>query len=543
MSSSSSSSASRAAARGTLFSVGLRLLSFICTQVTLLWVDPVALGKANIDLELAFGFILFMSREGFRLVLSKQWNLGLAYATRILHVIVAVGVWAGLMIVNKTTDDNDASFLDYRLAASLYCVAAFMEGWAEPRLLQSLFELKLEHKIAAEGMATVTKTIVTVVALWFLQDTAYPVTAFGVAQVGYAVAYNIVLMRRVPVLRKNEMKEQETDKDDKSLSWFSSVDSTLAHQVVLFTLQGLFKHALTEGDRILLVLMVSEGYDKGLYAIASAYGGMAARLMFQPLEENARLLWSKMAAHVDDASTTKDDADAKQKRKDLLLQSYTGLIKFVLYIGFIFAAFGTNYTDVLLQLVGRRPAATVLSAFCIYTLAMALNGMTEAFWYAVATTREDVGRLSLAHLLIGVVAYGGLAPWWVGRYGTVGLVAANVCGMGLRSWYALHYSAQYFQCSTVSLIWSILPHAGVLMGFVGAFLATQWSRGVFLEQESLLAEESLARSAVRNPEWLRIAGQHVAVGIASLIGVASLVVVLERPYFRSLRSLFREKQD
>ena len=487
-----------AAARGTLWSVGLRLLSFICTQITLRWVDPVALGKANIDLELAFGFILFFSREGFRLVLAKEWSLRLAYVTRYLHAVVALVTWFWLCAYNSSSNTNPKTSstsnlrdgVDFRLAATLYCVAACMEGWAEPRILKSLFDMRLDHKVYAEGMATVTKTFVTVCAIYILGD-RYPVTAFGVAQCGYALVYNVVLYRRVPDL------ETTTTQDDTTCSF-----AALQSQVVLFTLQGLFKHALTEGDRILLVLMLSEGYDKGLYALASAYGGMAARLLFQPLEENSRLLWSKLVV-----------AERNRDQKDQLLQSYTSLVKLVLYVGLVFAALGSNYTDILLQLLGgssRRPAARVLSAFCIYTLAMALNGMTEAFWYAAAGSREQVGRLSVVHFVIGIVSYAGLAPLLVSQYGTVGLVTANVVAMLLRSLYAMQFAAGYFQLRGVqALLPRILPHPVVLTGFIVMYGSTNWSRQIFWNANLLRGATWDFRSGWRWQHHMWELGWHV----------------------------------
>ena len=519
-SSSSSATAAAAAARGTLWSVGLRVLSFVCTQITLRSVDPVALGKANIDLELAFGFILFFSREGFRLVLAKEWNLKLAYATCALHSIVAILAWLWLCAFNDSNSnqdqrDSDSDSFDFRLAATLYCLAAAMEGLAEPRILKAMYDLRLDHKVYAEGMATVTKTFATVLALWQLGD-RYPITAFGVAQISYALVYNVVLHRRIQNL------------DTPTREATSSSLASLRNRVFLFTLQGLFKHGLTEGDRILLVLMVSEGYDKGLYALASAYGSMTARLLFQPLEENARLLWSKLVV-----------AERNNDKKQQLLQSYTSLVKLVLYVGLIFAALGSNYTDILLQILGgssRRPAAPVLSAFCVYTLAMALNGMTEAFWYAAAVSREQVARLSMVHFVIGAVAYAGLAPLLVAQHGTVGLVVANVLAMLLRSLYALHFAAEYFQQGLPALVGSLLPHPIVLLSFLLTYWVTNISLQTFLERESNSDMRLLS-------EWLVLAGKHVAVGVTCFVGIASLVATLERPYFRSLRNLFREKVE
>ena len=72
--------ATRAAARGTLFTLVLRLISFICTQLTIRALDPSTLGT-NIQLELLLTTVLFISREGFRLALTQNvvpenWTVG-----------------------------------------------------------------------------------------------------------------------------------------------------------------------------------------------------------------------------------------------------------------------------------------------------------------------------------------------------------------------------------------------------------------------------------------------------------------------------------
>ena len=74
--------------------------------------------------------------------------------------------------------------------------------------------------------------------------------------------------------------------------FYTSLDPSTLELVIIFTLQGIFKHLLTEGDRIVLTAL-DDGYDQGIYAMASSYGGMASRLLLQPLGENARLLFSK----------------------------------------------------------------------------------------------------------------------------------------------------------------------------------------------------------------------------------------------------------
>ena len=220
-----------------------------------------------------------------------------------------------------------------------------------------------------------------------------------------------------------------------SSSW---VDSTQLSLAVVLTGQSLFKHLLTQGDKIVLSLGSSH-YSQGLYALAQNYGSLAARLFFQPLEESGRLMFSRLAAAAAAASSTDSssgDATTQAKKagspnkqqgrkssggeadsaagatsssEDTLGLMLGTLVKLVVLVGLIFACFGFNYTRVLLRILlpgkawdadddktaggGGGPAANVLSWYCIYVLLLALNGMTEAFVYAVAA-RNDV-RMSL----------------------------------------------------------------------------------------------------------------------------------------------------
>jgi len=67
----STENVTRAAARGTIFTLILRLVSFGCTQLTIRALDPSTLGT-NIQLELLLTTVLFISREGFRLALTQN---------------------------------------------------------------------------------------------------------------------------------------------------------------------------------------------------------------------------------------------------------------------------------------------------------------------------------------------------------------------------------------------------------------------------------------------------------------------------------------
>lgn len=505
----------RAAARNTLITLLFRLVSFGCTQATFRFLDPSTLGKASIQLELLLTTVLFISREGFRLALSRNiseetWNV--AWLTIPTVSIVAMGSLGWHWI--RSSDD-----IDYRIGGTLYCLAAWIEGCGEPAVLYFLRQMNAAKRASAEGIATVAKTAMTIIGLKLMDD-KWHVTAFGTAQLVYAIVYSTYLYAG---------------------AWNGMVSPKLSpfhwptcYMTLVFTVQGFFKHLLTEADRIVLTA-VSSSYNQGVYAMGSSYGGMAARILLQPLEENARLLWSRLAG---------------TKKVEELEKSYTVLVKLVLYIGLLFSCIAVNYTNLLLcVLAGRKwgsnvEAAGVLSAFCVYTAFLACNGMTEAFVYGVASSGVEIGRLGMAHTVTGAV-FAASAYFLVTKYGTVGLVAANCIAMSMRSVYSIYFATRYFvhKSSNSSqdvlrrLLGSMIPNPIILIGFVIAWLSTRWT----LQR---LQDHNLHMTLdYRNQEWLYLTGQHLAMGVSCVVGIASLAISLEVTFLRSLRSMVRPKQE
>lgn len=521
----SEAASARAAARGTMWTVSLKLLSFAATQWTLRTLDPVALGKASIQLELMLSTTLFVAREGFRLALTKpDTDFNVAW------ISPQVGTLASVLALSVHWVYGDQDDFDYRLAGFLYCLASWIEAWAEPWALWSLRNMDIATKAKAEGVATMIKTLSLVLLLPVLPE--WPISAFGVSQLLYAMTYSLSLYRSTspppPPRRKSYYY------------LFDSSSSTL-YLVGLFTVQGIFKHVLTEGDRIVLTSL-ADHYHQGVYAMGSAYGGMVARLLLQPLEENGRLLWS---------------------RHPINSQSYVSLIHLVLHVGLLFSTIAVHYTSVLLKVLAGRTwgdspeAATVLSAFCVYTAFMAWNGMTEAFVYAVASSGSQVTSLGVAHMIVGGT-YMAMAPFLVSRYGTVGLVVANCVAMCARACYSVHFATVHFCHVTTAkttttttnnnkwvmgttLVRGMFPTAPVLLAYGVAFVATRVSlhRLQDYEQQQLQSQQGGGLSK----EWLLHAGQHVTVGLLSILFVATVSIPFERDFRQSLRSMFREKLE
>ncbi len=102
-----------------------------------------------------------------------------------------------------------------------------------------------------------------------------------------------------------------------------------------------------------------------MYALASSYGGLAARLLLQPMEENARLFFSRQGALIEHTTTTchsiqggDRDIQKMESTRDIrihLEETYIFLVRAVFYTGLLFAAIASNYSSILLLLLaGNR---------------------------------------------------------------------------------------------------------------------------------------------------------------------------------------------
>lgn len=587
--------ATTAAARGTLLSILLRLLSFLLSQLTVRFVSASTLGKASIPLELLLSTALFVGREGFRLGLTKE----LAHdesldknpvnkdeekkrKQRIINVSwLSVPMGALLSVCalifhihtcqNQVTE-HDWEKLDYKISGVLYCLASFVESLAEPLVILCLQRLDVGTKAKAEGIALLAKGVSCFGTLYLVSrydvlvhalmsclgvqvtgGSVFAVTAFGVSQLMYATVFTFTMYRKAasssdgiiwPNAINTTVQNPYRNHDGK---WRSSIhhyfDVHALHLVIIFTLQGLFKHALTEADKIVLSTLAGS-YDQGIYALAASYGGLAARLLLQPLEENARLLFSRQGALIARRQSTIDDGSDGSKLVQDLKSSYCFLLRGVLYIGLVFAAIATNYTALLLRiLAGDRwgsnsEACDALSAFCIYTAFLALNGTTEAFVYGVARSGKDIGQLGFVHALIGAI-FAVISPGLVRSRGAVGLVTANCICMGLRSAYSLYYASNYFREKVTKsigagclsdMITKILPHPLVIGAFAAAYATTNAS--LISNYEAPISQGS---------NWLASAITHIFVGVASVLAIVALSLYLEDDVRGAVLRIFGQK--
>lgn len=405
----SSSYVASTAAKGVAYSILLRLLSFLLSQITIRLIDdPRTLGYSSIQLELLCSTtVLFLSREGFRLSLIRihsrlsssaatthkknsgdegndekcnkvnnvAWltiPFGLCLTT--IALFIHIYQCHNKSIAGNHTENED--MFDYKIAGIYFCIASIIEIISEPCLIHCLRTFNVSVRAKAEGIASIGKALTTVISLYITQNgkggeetssiMLYqwigPVSSFGIAQIVYAIIVSTILYQQlrhelyVPNFTNlRVMHRQGLDRQALKLS-------------VTFTFQSIFKHLLTEGDRVILSTLVSS-YNAGIYAMVSSYGSIVSRMILLPLEENGRLLFSHYHGQI--TATTKkfdqeimksdsknygqkDNTESEQEDTTIQLSSsiqqleatYVILVKLVLYIGFVFVSFGFNYTSI-----------------------------------------------------------------------------------------------------------------------------------------------------------------------------------------------------
>ncbi|KAJ6790256.1 hypothetical protein PWT90_10102 [Aphanocladium album] len=468
-----------------------RLITFIANQLLVRYLTAPLLGLST-QLEVYYLSVLFFARESLRVAIQRQGSISdgvkapaaaaaeetvvapaaggseksksygkepeapkkktsmdpvesqalinLGYLSIALGTVTSLTLgWIYLAYANPTTLQTPYMVLSLQV----YGLAAMVELLSEPCfvLLQSV--MLLRTRAAAESIATCMRCLVVFttavnanrrgmevgVMPWALGQLAYGTALLLVYvssgyRIGNIVGYSL-LPRRI----------KDANPGAFILSRFYRPTIRLAGSMMT---QSLVKHVLTQGDTFLISLLASP-IVQGSYALANNYGGLLARLLFQPIEESTRSYFSKLLVKPEKTPSAVREAN---KSLHTLLRLYLLLSGFVVSVG-PFAA-----PPLLRIIVGSRwdgsGAGDVLAIYCLYVPFLAINGLTESFVASVATEAE-VHRQSVwmgfFSAMFAASAYGFMGVLGLGAQG---LVYANIVNMFCRIVWSLLFIRRYF---------------------------------------------------------------------------------------------------
>ncbi|KAJ1912631.1 Oligosaccharide translocation protein rft1 [Tieghemiomyces parasiticus] len=307
------------------------------------------------------------------------------------------------------------------------------------------------------------------------------------------------------------------------------VPEPLRNLALVYTRQSLVKHLLTEGDKVAVTWLCSDT-DQGVHAFVSNYGSLLARILFLPIEETSRTLFSRLlGSRTAELAVTADPADVKTRSADraAALSYLTGVLRLYALLGLIFIAFGTNYTGLLIDaLVGSRwslsAAPQTLAVYCLYVPILAVNGVTEAFVQSVATETQ-LARLSTVMgitssiFVISVTLFVGWLKW-----GAVGVVLANIISMGCRITYNFRFIRRFQPAGSPRFAW--LPSKPTMTAGVIAWALT-FASGRYIGWTTWSAK-----------------GLHIAVGGLGLGLVAVALLRFDQATARAALGLLRKRK-
>ncbi|SCZ91025.1 BZ3500_MvSof-1268-A1-R1_Chr1-3g02488 [Microbotryum saponariae] len=509
-----------------------RLFSFSLNQLLLRSTTPEALGVATIGFDVARDTGLFFIREGLRgAVIRTRAASGSFSATNeqlVQQTLLLPALLSPLLLLlyplsaRVLTSPSSARPPHFYPTLSLYVLSALFELWSERDYLLTLrqWETLTSKRVRVEGFAVGVKALVTF-AVVASGGERWALLAFGVGQAAYGLILLVGLRWSVqtiqgasktpsiwslqklvaPATKFTNTQAPPTrrrfDPDLTSLGW-------------ALTKQSFIKQILTEADKI-AISQLSTSRDQGGYALALNYGSLIARILFQPLEESSRLYFSRQLS---------------TRPSHTLLAS---LLLLHTHLSLIFTLLVPPYIPALLHhLLGQRWAASsatsILQAYFFYLPFLALNGITEAYFQAIASQAD----LRKGSYWMGVCSIGFVAAVGVGArmgWAEKGLIMANCVNMAMRIGFSLRFIWRDAKGVACLQLRNWTPRISTVIVFAGAGSIVKWNASTW--------------------DWKSLTGlvRHVGVGALVGLGCLAFTFLMERRRVASLYQSIKAKSE
>jgi hypothetical protein len=495
-----------ASAKGATFliilQVASRALTFAVNQVLLRFLSPELLG-VSARLELFSISVLYFARESLRVALQRQAH-GTQAIVNLSYLAVFFGTPLAYLLALFVLRSDRPAVPYFVESLILYCLATFIELLSEPSF--SVVQQKLLYKVraSAESTATLLRCVGTCGSAIIASRAGLDigVLPFAAGQLAYALSLLVVYTYNTwPVSKADGFslfpeKLPTTIENPSILEYFST---SLLRLTGSLTLQSTLKYILTQGDSLLITSLASLA-DQGAYALASNYGGLIARMLFQPIEESSRNMFAKLCANTETATAKQEGEDSNKtaEEKQNLAQAsrvMTTILHMYAIISLFAVTLGPTLAPLLLGIVAGKKwsatsAANVLSTYCYYIPFLAINGVTEAFVAAVATNKELYAQSKAMGVFFTIFA--GSAWFFISqlKLGGSGVVLANTVNMGLRivwnTWFINKFFGQ--RGSTFRLLETLPSVTSLAPGIIVPMLMRSRPGISYLERFGVLGE-------------------------------------------------------
>ena len=266
-----------------------RLTTFLVHTLALARSSPADVARVSVQLELALATLLFLSREPGRLASLSATDNQVIVNMAFMAIPPAIALAIPIYYVSPTS---------LRTPLILYITAAFLEILAEPFFLLSRNALHVSVRAKIESLSSVARSICIFLFIYTSADLPDIPMIFAYAQfinglvilLGYLLHHVLEAdspqVKLYPCPISNNQKPKL--KNSLSLKYGHILDSQYRSELtpcsrsyyispqqktklIRFWEQSIFKHLLTEGDKIILNWLADE-HVQGIYAFVSNYG-------------------------------------------------------------------------------------------------------------------------------------------------------------------------------------------------------------------------------------------------------------------------------
>lgn len=459
-----------------LIQVASRAFTFAANQLVLRHLSPTILGAAT-QLELLSTTVLFFSRESIRTAIQRQppdsaYDVAVGENDRkvnggtdariaqsaptqsvvnVSYLSLFLGFPLSLMITAAYVwfASEEVSQKPYFLTSvAITGLSAFLELCTEPFFAVVQQHMLYRTRAIAETAAAFMKSAAICTAYIFAANRGWQVGVlpYAIGFLGHSFALGCgyaIMMNRSGTQKRpySILLSRIVSADDMNFiaGLFSRPLMTVAGSVFF---QSTVKHLLTQGDAMMLAAM-SSLEDQGIYSFASNYGGLIARILFQPIEESSRNLFSSLLPSSKSATQINNNISVAKSHLLDILRAY-GLLSI-----FIFPL-GPTFIPLLLRIIaGHRwthpKIISLLSTYSFYIPFLAFNGISEAFVSATASPADLRKQTGWMGVFSACFAFAAFLFLRVGQLGVEGLVWANIVNMIVRTIWSFYFIRSYLR--------------------------------------------------------------------------------------------------
>ncbi|XP_067143120.1 man(5)GlcNAc(2)-PP-dolichol translocation protein RFT1 [Centruroides vittatus] len=517
--------AATSATYNIILQLSMRILTFILNAFILRYITKDVLGVINVRLLLLYTTLQFLNRESFRRACLSSKQATWSQVINMTWCIVPLSIFSGIIfryIWLYWLLKPEHFVHEYDVSVNVIVISVIIEMLAEPIFITAQCHGFVRLRVVAEGLALVIRSIVMVTLVVLSPENGISAFSTGqfLASVVYTLFYYFYFYIRTLRMDKNDSFPFCSIRDffPKFLEE-SFIDWNIFVLTWSFLKQTILKQLLTEGEKyVMSIFNILSFAEQGVYDVVNNLGSLAARFVFQPIEESGYLYFAQML---------KRDESIKNQSNEIAIcvTIFKYLLKLMIILGLIILTFGYSYAKLLLYFYGGSMLAsgvgpTLLRWHCFYVLFLAVNGVTECFVFA-AMNQNSIDKYNRKMLLLSCIFL--MSSYFLTKlFGGTGFIMANCLNMTCRIAHSIYFIHNYFQGSTFQPL-GINIKPSVLIAFIASFCVT------------CVSENYLCCSRTLN--WIL----HIIIGGLCFLFVMFIITTKEKSLFLFLYKLWKKK--